>query len=112
MKSSKTLIGVAALAVAAILCLALAGESAKAQGSECGSCNGRLNSVTGSGTGTNCSQALANAHDDALDQAYDGDPSCWPCQISNGSQACYAIDSIPPTNLVGATWTLYYRCET
>ncbi len=111
MKSPKTILGIAALALAATLCLTLVGGSAKASGPECGPCGGPRNTVSGHGTGSDCSQALDNAYDDAVLKAHQGGPSCAPCQLSNGPLACYAIDSWPQPGGYGATWTLYYHCQ-
>jgi len=103
-----------AILVSALLAVAAAGFFASVPADECGPCGGPLQSVSGHGDGFSCSEALNEAHADAIAKAYQGGASCEPCQITTGSSACYAIDYYPtrppgaPT--YGATQTLHHRC--
>jgi len=115
MKPTKTTLGLAALSVIVMLCLALSVEHAKASGDECGPCGGPVQTATGGGSGNNCSQALDEAYDDALTKAYSGGAACSPCQVTNGYQSCSLPSCYPgpcPPGSYRATWTLNYKCET
>ena len=83
-------------------------------GNECGPCGGPTMTVTGHGTGNNCSQALKDAYGDALDQAWAGAPACTPCQLSNGPQACAVPSCAPgpcPPGAYRGSWTLSFKCQ-
>ena len=99
------------LGLATVFVLVLAPVEA---GGECSPCNGPVQSVSGRGSGNNCTEAANNAYTDAMNQAMSGAPSCTPCQLSNGPISCAMPSCYPgpcPPNSVSSTWTLNFKCE-
>ncbi len=80
----------------------------------CGPCGGATRSVTGHGSGNNCSEALDAAENDAITKSFAGTPSCFPCQTFSGPQACFTPQCYPgpcPPNSYSASFTLNYKCR-
>ena len=82
-------------------------ESAIASG--CGPCLGPERTASGSGTGSNCSEAQDAAYQDALINAFVDAPECVPCDHYQGITSCYAID---PGGGYGSSTTIHYKCRT
>jgi hypothetical protein len=103
--------GAAALAVVAASTLVT--SSTDAFGG-CTACGGPTLTVTGHGSGNNCSEALQDAESDAIQQSFADAPDCLPCQTSSGPQACFtpSCSGACPPNSYHASFTLNYKCRT
>lgn len=115
MKPSKAIVSAVVLAALVTFGIAIAATMstpAGASGSGCGPCTGPTQSASATVIGSSCGGATATAaRNAAILKAYQGAPSCVPCQLTNGPQACFAVDGIPPTNQYGVTWTVRYKCK-
>lgn len=100
--------GMAALAVAATGFL----MTSPADAGGCSDCFGPTRTITGHGSGDDCSEALMEAESDAYLGAFH--PGCFPCQTTNGPQSCAMPSCYPgscPPNSFSATFTLNYKCQ-
>jgi hypothetical protein len=112
-RKTLTLLLVGAAALAVLAGGSLLTPTVDASGG-CGPCGGATRSVTGNGSGNNCSEALDAAEDDAVIKSFAGFPTCSPCQTSTGIQHCAMPSCYPgpcPPNSYNASSTLYYKCQ-